>query len=175
MKMLLTLFIIVMPLASAIAIYAQNSISQSVVASGGTTLTNNELRMTATVGQPVIGITSTTSYIVQSGFWYGLGDLITSVEQVSEDVLPREFQLQQNYPNPFNPSTTILFAVPQPSRVTVKVYDIRGREVTTLAEDDFHSGEYKIVFEASRLPSGIYFYRMQADDFSQIRKLTLLK
>ncbi len=81
----------------------------------------------------------------------------------------------QNFPNPFNPVTTIQFTVPEKDYVTIKVFDIMGREVTTLVNEHKASGEYKVEFNASDLPSGIYYYRMQAGDFISSRKLILLK
>ncbi len=88
---------------------------------------------------------------------------------------PSEFHLFQNFPNPFNPATTIQFSVPEKDYVTIKVFDIMGREVTTLVNEYKASGEYKVEFNASDLPSGIYFYKLQSGDFISSRKLILLK
>ena len=106
--------------------------------------------------------------------WAG-PDIITSVEQISNSVLPKEFRLQQNYPNPFNPSTTIQFALPKRSEVMLKIFDLLGREVTTLVDEKLQPGEYKVIFEAEALSSGVYFYRIQAEGFVQTKELTLLK
>ncbi len=90
--------------------------------------------------------------------------------------LPTEFSLQQNYPNPFNPSTTIEYVIPNGVRnlVTLKVYDLLGNEVTTLVNEEKSAGTYQVVFDASALTSGIYFYKLQASSFSQSRKMILL-
>ena len=103
------------------------------------------------------------------------GDLGTSVQEPESDVLPKVFALQQNYPNPFNPTTTIQFALPTGSQVVLKIYNLLGREVATLVNEELQSGKYKVDFEANGLPSGVYFYRIQAGGFSKTRKLTLLK
>jgi Secretion system C-terminal sorting domain len=89
--------------------------------------------------------------------------------------IPGEFRLAQNYPNPFNPSTTIEFAIPNISKVSLKVYNVHGQEVTTLANDEFTAGTYSINWNASGLSSGVYFYSIQAGNFSQTKKLLLVK
>ncbi len=85
------------------------------------------------------------------------------------------FSLYQNYPNPFNPSTKIKFVIPKSSFVSLKVYDILGREVATLLNEEKHPGSYEVEFDGSNLSSGIYFYRLQARDFSDTKKFILLK
>jgi hypothetical protein len=85
------------------------------------------------------------------------------------------YTLSQNYPNPFNPSTTINWQVPEAGNVTIKIYDVLGREVTTLVNQKFSAGEYETVFDASRFSSGVYFYQIKAGEFIQTKKMTLLK
>ena len=98
-------------------------------------------------------------------------------DEVNVDVtsLPIQFELAQNYPNPFNPSTTIKFSIPQSSNVTLKIFNTLGQEVSTLINQNMESGVHTINFDASQLNSGIYFYRLDADQFSQVRKMTLIK
>ena len=86
-----------------------------------------------------------------------------------------QFVLKQNYPNPFNPKTTIKYSILKSSFVTLKVYDMLGKEVTTLVNEERGTGNYKVDFDGSYLPSGVYFYRMQAGIFSETKKLVLLK
>ena len=85
------------------------------------------------------------------------------------------YRLFQNYPNPFNPSTKINYTVPKSGFVTIKVYDLLGREVTTLVNENKPVGNYNVEFNAGKLVSGVYFYRMNAGDFVQTKKLILLK
>ncbi len=92
-----------------------------------------------------------------------------------EDGLPREFALGQNYPNPFNPKSQIKYAVPKQSRVTIKVYNTLGQEVTSLFDGIRAAGYYTAVFDGTKLASGVYFYRMRAGSFVQTRKLLLTK
>jgi hypothetical protein len=101
-------------------------------------------------------------------------NLNTSVDEKTSD-MPKVFTLMQNYPNPFNPSTTISFALPEAAKVTLKVYDMLGREVATLVDSNLPAGFHSAIFESKNLPSGMYFYRMQAEGFTQTRKLMLTK
>lgn len=96
--------------------------------------------------------------------------------EVNVDVTaPVRFELAQNYPNPFNPSTTIKFAIPQSAEVTLKVYNALGQEVSTLINQFMESGLHTINFDAGKLNSGIYFYKLDAGQYSDVRKMTLIK
>jgi hypothetical protein len=112
---------------------------------------------------------------------------LTTITNVDEEVV-YEFALEQNYPNPFNPSTTIKFTVPTPPNpspykgegareglVLLRVYDILGREVATLINEEKPAGSYSVAFNAANLPSGIYFYKIEAGNFVEVKKMTLLK
>jgi len=103
-----------------------------------------------------------------------LSEMITSVAQSSAG-LPAEFSLSQNYPNPFNPTTTIRYALPQRSQVTLTVFNTLGQPVSTLVSGTEEAGSYEVKFNGSNLASGVYFYRIQAGGFVQTRKLLLLK
>lgn len=89
--------------------------------------------------------------------------------------VPVEFALNQNFPNPFNPSTRITYFIPKESFVSIKIYDFLGREVKTLVSDFQSTGSYEIVFDASDLPSGTYFYNLTAENYSATKKMLLLK
>lgn len=97
-----------------------------------------------------------------------------SVELI-EKSMPGEFELQQNYPNPFNPNTKIRFALKNSATVSLKVYDIQGKEVATLVDERLEPGSYESTFEAKDLSSGIYFYRLIAGEFQETRKLVLTR
>jgi photosystem II stability/assembly factor-like uncharacterized protein len=100
---------------------------------------------------------------------------VTSVNEITGNEIPQQFVLKQNYPNPFNPSTTIEFSISKQSFVTLKVYDLLGREVTSLVNKELQSGSYKTQFNASNLASGVYLYRLNANGITQTRKLTVMK
>lgn len=95
--------------------------------------------------------------------------------EVEVEFVPSEFALYQNYPNPFNPATTIKFAMAKAGRVNLTVYNLVGEKVTTLLDENRDAGFYTIEFNASKLASGIYIYRMTTSDFVQTKKFTLLK
>ncbi len=89
--------------------------------------------------------------------------------------MPAEYVLNQNYPNPFNPTTTINFHLPQNGFVTLKIYDILGKEIETLVSDYKQTGDYRINFDGSNLTSGIYVYYIRANNFIQSKKMMLIK
>ncbi|HSP87612.1 MAG TPA: alpha-amylase family glycosyl hydrolase [Ignavibacteriaceae bacterium] len=104
---------------------------------------------------------------------YEYGSGITGVDD--EVMLPEEFNLYQNYPNPFNPTTTIQFSIPKNSFVTLKVYDLLGKEVANIVDENMNAGVYEREFKADNLSSGIYFYSLSTDEFTQTKKLVLMK
>lgn len=100
-------------------------------------------------------------------------EIVVSVD--SEELNPIAFVLEQNYPNPFNPNTRIKYAIGSRQFVTLKVYDVLGAEVATLINDEKPVGHHEIKFNASSLPSGIYFYTLRAGNFIETKKMLLLK
>ena len=91
------------------------------------------------------------------------------------NAIPITYELEQNYPNPFNPATTISFSLPSRSFVSLKVFDALGREVSILLAKELPAGTYSLQWNAVDLPSGVYFYRLQADDFIETKKMILLR
>jgi hypothetical protein len=100
--------------------------------------------------------------------------LITGVTPVSTQI-PKEYKLSQNYPNPFNPVTKINYALPNSGFVTLKVYDMLGREVVKLISENKVAGNYSVDFNASNLTSGVYFYRLEVNGFIDTKKMLLIK
>ena len=117
---------------------------------------------------------NTYAFTYSSPHSFTINGTTTKVD-VNSGSLPTVYALTQNYPNPFNPSTKISYQLPSNSLVTLKVYDIIGREVTTLVNAQQNAGEYEVIFDASRLASGVYFYRIQAGTFADTKKLLLMK
>jgi hypothetical protein len=91
------------------------------------------------------------------------------------DGIPGSFSLEQNYPNPFNPSTTICYALPHNSFVTLTVYNTLGQQVAKLVNEQQEAGYHEAVFRSDGLPSGVYFYRLEAGSFTSTKKLLLLR
>jgi glucuronoarabinoxylan endo-1,4-beta-xylanase len=90
-------------------------------------------------------------------------------------IIPSRLSLEQNYPNPFNASTTIHYIMPRASDVTINIYDILGRKVTTLHDGLQQAGYHQVIWKAKDLSSGVYFYKLQAGDYVETKKMTLLK
>jgi uncharacterized protein (TIGR02145 family) len=104
-----------------------------------------------------------------------LKDAGTSSKSDDEEGIPSEYSLSQNYPNPFNPTTTIKYSVPKSQFVSLKVFDELGRVILTLVNENRNIGSYEIIFDASSLTSGVYFYQLQSGNYSETKKLLLIK
>jgi hypothetical protein len=102
-------------------------------------------------------------------------DVEPEIEKISASTLPATHVLSQNFPNPFNPTTTIKYELANDSHVSLKLYDVLGREVLTLVNRDESEGPHQVFLNASELSSGVYFYRLKAGDFTDTRRLLLLK
>jgi photosystem II stability/assembly factor-like uncharacterized protein len=141
-------------------------------------------------GQPWTPLTSglnhldvTSLAIDNDGYLYagtnggGVYKSINLVVGVKDEIIsvPKEFQLFQNYPNPFNPVTTITYQLPNQSYVSLKVFDVLGSEVAVLVNGVEEPGYKSVTFDASRLSSGVYYYRLQARDYIETKKLLLLR
>ncbi|MDA3884436.1 MAG: T9SS type A sorting domain-containing protein [Candidatus Delongbacteria bacterium] len=139
-------------------------------------LTGASLTFRSSVGQMVIGESKLGSDVVNAGIIY----LSTDTEKIksgkTETVnIPFNYELKQNYPNPFNPTTSIQFTLPENQFVSLKVFNVAGKEVVELAGKDFNKGINSVNFNAANLVSGLYFYRMQTKGFSNIKKMMIVK
>lgn len=102
------------------------------------------------------------------------GGNVIGIEQISNS-MPDKFSLSQNYPNPFNPTTNIKLQIPESGNVKLTVFDITGEEVALLVNENLSAGEYKIDFNGTALTSGVYFYRLETVDFTDVKKMILVK
>jgi Secretion system C-terminal sorting domain len=107
-------------------------------------------------------------------FSIAMGSILTSIRQIGTET-PTVYALNQNYPNPFNPVTNISYNLPKSSKVSLKVYDIKGQLISTLFEGNQNTGIYLTQFDGSKLASGVYFYKLEAGDYKEVRKMTLIK
>jgi len=133
-------------------------------------------KLQSAVGQNFVGLARQGNTVVTGGF---LADtifrsVVVSVAENKEDV-PLTYGLKQNYPNPFNPTTIIRYQLPLQSYVTLKVFDILGRDVATLLNEVKQPGTYTVQWHASGVASGVYFCRLQAGQFSAMKKMVLLR
>ena len=129
-----------------------------------------------------IGINDNLEFYDSFGRYYRYNDAsevniyystLTDIEEVDLNIL--DYSLSQNYPNPFNPETIISYQLPASNHVNLKVYDLLGRELVTLVNQKQKSGNYEVIFNAENLPSGVYLYRIEVGNFSDSKKLLLLK
>lgn len=145
----------------------------------------NWTQLSDEAGNRIFSITANTSYVYcgtsayqqngdhTSGVYRHNLSIITNVQNISE--IPSTFRLFQNYPNPFNPVTTISFDVPKVSLVKISVYDITGREVSVIVNENMQAGSYERQWDGSSFSSGVYFYKITAGDFVQSKKMLLIK
>ena len=125
-------------------------------------------------GNNFFGATATDELYVDDYSYMPGANWITDITQFG-NTIPVEYALSQNYPNPFNPTTKINFALPKSGLVSMKVYDILGKEVATLVNEVKNAGSYTVDFNASSLTSGVYFYKVSVNGFSEVKKMLLLK
>src|SRR5574342_625908 len=95
--------------------------------------------------------------------------------ETEHNYIPNKYFLSQNFPNPFNPSTKIRYSIPQTTFVSLKIYDILGNEIAALVNEEKQIGNYEVEFKGDRLSSGIYFYNLKAGEFSETKKMIILK
>ena len=136
---------------------------------------------------PIVTATPTFSYVITTAGTYNYqctyhslfgmtGSFVASpvgIQPTGEIV--SGYKLSQNYPNPFNPSTVIKFSIPQSQLVTLRIFDVSGKEAATLVNSQLPQGTYNYTLNASNLSSGIYFYKINAGDFTEIKRMVLIK
>ncbi|NUM62639.1 MAG: T9SS type A sorting domain-containing protein, partial [Ignavibacteriaceae bacterium] len=113
--------------------------------------------------------------VLKSGESLEITNPLVNKLNVTKDILPKEYALEQNYPNPFNPTTTIQFSVPKQTQLKINIYNTLGELVATIADGMYQAGYYKIMFDASKLSSGTYIYRLESSDFVEVKKMILIK
>ena len=145
-----------------------------MIASGPITIESQE---TEVIGFALITALDSASLMthadVAQSFWDKV--VVLDIEDKVAEITPKEFSLSQNYPNPFNPSTTIEFSLPKTEFTTLKLYNTLGQEVLTIVADKLNAGSYTYNFNARDLASGVYYYRLQAGEYVDTRKLVLMK
>ena len=114
---------------------------------------------------------------IADGWYDAITPLVTGFEENTNDgKFPEKYELSQNYPNPFNPTTSISYSLVKPGFVSLKIYDILGKEIMALVDKDQNAGNYKVDFNASKLVSGMYLYQLKAgSDFISVKKMILLR
>jgi hypothetical protein len=170
----------VLSTAAALLLLAVTAASQEIRVStfsfetGFSVMSTSNIQLRASLGEAVVGISRGSSVAIGSGF---LVDSLVgriSTEVINLGTTPRAYALMQNYPNPFNPITTIRYDVPRATEVSLKVYDMLGREIAVLAQGHLRAGYYQVQWKAN-VASGIYFYRLHTEEFVETKKMILLK
>lgn len=151
------------------------TLNKWTISQAGGTANSANYRVYDAIGQTsVIGVSNSTSYQSRAGFLTG-SEIPTGIDNKFQQNGPYDFELYQNYPNPFNPSTTIEFTLPKPAFVALKIYNLQGEEVMTLMAQHCAAGMHQLNWHASGVASGVYFYRLEAGEYVQTRKLILIR
>jgi aminopeptidase N len=129
-----------------------------------------------TVGKGRINVLETDDLVIDPNQWILMAEpILTNIDVKLSENIQKKFHLSQNHPNPFNPLTKISYSIKELSKVSLKVFDISGSEISTLVNKEQPQGNYEIEFDGTNLASGIYFYRLQAADFVETKKMVLMK
>lgn len=157
---------------------AQSNINLEVMVAGGGSSSSAKVNLTGSVGQTIAATSSGTEAVAAAGFWpavYLQGVPTAISPEDPRATLPTQYSLDPAYPNPFNPTTTIRYALPRAAKVRLAVYNLLGRRVKVLVSQKQEAGVHQVTFHPSQLASGTYLYRIEAGDFVQVRKMTLIK
>jgi hypothetical protein len=161
--------------ANRVARFNTQTNTWSSLGTGSSNGVNNYVRALAVVGNEVfVGGVFTEAGGVSANYVARWNSGTSRVEQLSSTA-PKTFLLEQNYPNPFNPSTTIRYQLPVASEVKLEVYDVLGKKIATVVNERQSAGSYQVVWNASGLSSGTYFYRLQAGTFVETKKMIMVK
>jgi len=152
----------------------------SINSGGATEQSSTNFAAGLSCGQPVSGRCQSSNFQVNFGFWQTGVTAPTDVQEIVTEELPTTYSLSQNYPNPFNPSTVVEFTVPHRSHVELSIYNLLGQRVVTLVDQPMSQGTYRTTWDGrddsgGRVASGVYFYRLEAEHFVEVKKMVLLK
>jgi hypothetical protein len=172
---LFTIVIVSTSLFLTLSSNAQNSqVKWSSFAVGFGLPSSENSAATSSAGESFAGTSTNENSKVVSGFLSYSTSITTGIAD-EKNLIPVIFDLHQNYPNPFNPSTVISWQLPVSSRVSLKVYDVLGKEVATLVNENKEAGYYETRFDGSALASGLYIYRLSAGNFVSTKKMLMIK
>ena len=150
------------------------SITSSCFFSGGAVSSNESYSCSSILGETFVGSGSNEQYYLSCGSQFVKVNTITGVHRTENSSLPDRYSLSQNYPNSFNPSTTIRYDLPRAANVTLRIFNALGQVVAVLVNREMEAGYHQVHWSAT-LPSGVYFYRLQAGEYVETRKMMFLK
>jgi hypothetical protein len=168
------LIVILLGTVLPLAVQATTVLSRSVVATGGTTIQGPGHAIDCTLGQAFIGVISGAQHRNEIGFWYGLPTGGSDVKE-GQASLPTRFELALAVSNPCRDRAILRCAIPRRAEIAVRLYDVSGRLLRTIAQGIQEPGIHEIGVDARGLPSGVYYVRMVAGRFADTRRLLLLK
>lgn len=179
---LFLIILVILCFSSPFFVMAQNNaISSYALDNGfGVSMSPSNTKVWSAVGQSSVGDMRQANTVVGTGFMAnGSIFVVTSAHDIGHK-LPLSYTLYQNYPNPFNPSTTFRYEIPRRSKVQICIYNVLGQKVATVLDEEKEAGYYTIVWngrkeDGSQLCSGVYFYRIQTEQFVQTKKFVLLR
>jgi hypothetical protein len=159
---------------------AQFMVTNSVFGNGGAMVSDSSYHLVGTVGQPVISEAQNSSHSNHVGFWYLRRHPVIAGDEQTPISVPMEYRLEQNYPNPFNPETEIRFQLPQAGLVVIKIFNILGEEIRTLADAQYDAGYHRVRWDGKdkngkSVASGVYLYQLRAGRFSQVKKMSFIR
>ncbi len=150
-------------------------VTRSTFGNGGGYCSNDNYQLNGTVSQSFIGLTQNNQHQGHIGFWYRGKDHMTTSTKTLVDQRGSGYLLKQNEPNPFSQITRIKLTIPETSKVRLTVVDAFGKEVERLVDKRMSPGNHEIPFDAQALRSGVYFYQLQTDHFSETHQMILVR
>jgi hypothetical protein len=168
------LLALVLALVPGLPAVAGVTLHNSVICTGSGEPANASNSLWCTLGQPALGTMSNSTFTTETGFWYPPIGIWSGLEEVRPDVVAR-YWFGPGLPNPFKAATTIRFSVPKQSHVSVTLYDVTGRQVRTLLDEEVEPGHHRLALDGTGLASGVYFCQMVSGRFAETRKLVVLR
>lgn len=134
-----------------------------------------DIKINMIIGKTVVGVAASENFIVKGSSFFNINKQGNEILSMDENKIPTSYSLEQNYPNPFNPVTTIKYSIPQEGYVSIAVFNMLGEKVQQLVDENKSPGDYKYDWNAEHFTSGIYLYCLRAGNYTESKKLTLLK
>ncbi len=177
MKKLITLKTFLVILLGCVALTAQEKSIFNYSFQESNTVFSKQQNITLNmfVGKPVVGVSGSDNLVIKGSNFFNLKSQQSTPVNSKTNKLPLSYSLMQNYPNPFNPVTRIEYSIPTEGYVSISIYNMLGEKVKQLVDETKSPGNYFIDWDASGFSSGIYFYNIKSGNYSESRKLTLLR
>jgi hypothetical protein len=151
------------------------TIQQSAITNCGCQSSSEDYSIQDATGQPIpVGQFNSEDFVLYSGL-FNNGQTSTSIDEPPKAIIPEKYRLKQNYPNPFNPTTTIEYSLPKDSEVSILIYNLNGKLIERIVNEIKNAGNHKAIWQADNIPTGVYFYTIEAGNFKDVKKCILIK